>query len=539
MSNILKKFFPKDEVYQKFSYKDQRKLLNLIVGNVLCTALFIITSIFMFVIKLPITALLLFTTVVAFVLSCVFIKRGKVNAGSWFATVGYIMACVVISFFIQTGISIHVGYRVFAFISVMAILNSMVSLKPSQIMVFYGICQVMMFVAAFTVNIEVFKTNRADVIEVLIITAMGFLCGSLALYYTTKWNDRIVHNSEKEHDEVQKSLQKITDVLSKTKESLNIGEELNDAAGCAGESVAKINGFYGILIKEIEALTAQTANVKGASEKVNIQAGKIDEGISFQNNSLDETSSAITQISSNLSNINTIAEKRRQGMENVANIIKNQSQLTEKLVAEVENLKESSKRIENFVKTVDSIAGQTNLLAMNASIEAAHAGAMGKGFGVIAQEIRKLSEETTKNADKIAETLKENSVLVQNTINQVSDFANTNETNSEEIYSAVNAMEEILRGISEMDNATRDVMLSLQNVLGTANENGRMISDVVTQISAQNESIMNITNSTDSVRDRVNQVKETLDEINLALSRIKSAAIENKHVSSTIESLLD
>ncbi|MDD7416464.1 MAG: methyl-accepting chemotaxis protein, partial [Spirochaetales bacterium] len=233
------------------------------------------------------------------------------------------------------------------------------------------------------------------------------------------------------------------------------------------------------------------------------------------------------------------AEKRRQGMENVANIIKNQSQLTEKLVAEVENLKESSKRIENFVKTVDSIAGQTNLLAMNASIEAAHAGAMGKGFGVIAQEIRKLSEETTKNADKIAETLKENSVLVQNTINQVSDFANTNETNSEEIYSAVNAMEEILRGISEMDNATRDVMLSLQNVLGTANENGRMISDVVTQISAQNESIMNITNSTDSVRDRVNQVKETLDEINLALSRIKSAAIENKHVSSTIESLLD
>ena len=64
MSNILKKFFPKDEVYQKFSYKDQRKLLNLIVGNVLCTALFIITSIFMFVIKLPVTALLLFTTVV-------------------------------------------------------------------------------------------------------------------------------------------------------------------------------------------------------------------------------------------------------------------------------------------------------------------------------------------------------------------------------------------------------------------------------------------------------------------------------------------
>nr|MCR5698946.1 hypothetical protein [Treponemataceae bacterium] len=127
MANRLQKLYPSDEVFQKFSYKDQKKLSNLVVGNLICIALFIATTIFIIAIGLPLSALLMFLTIVAFSLSEILIKKGKVNLGSWFATIGYIFSCVVTCFFIPTALSIHIGYRVFGFMMVMATLNSMIS----------------------------------------------------------------------------------------------------------------------------------------------------------------------------------------------------------------------------------------------------------------------------------------------------------------------------------------------------------------------------------------------------------------------------
>ena len=97
--------------------------------------------------------------------------------------------------------------------------------------------------------------------------------------------------------------------------------------------------------------------------------------------------------------------------------------LMKKLVEDVQQVKESSDKVSNFVQAVNDIAAQTGLLAMNASIEAAHAGTLGKGFSVIAQEIRKLSEETTKNAQNITDTLKENEEIVNTTTSSVATFS--------------------------------------------------------------------------------------------------------------------
>lgn len=538
MAHPIQRLYPDKKIYSKFSYKEQKKVANLVIGNLLCMGLFILTTVFMFAIKSPISAFLLLLTSLAFIISSILVKTGKVFQGSWLATVGYLLGTGVITFFVQTDISIHVGYRVFGFAIVMAILNAMISLKPLQIIVFYIVIQVFQIVAVFTVEAPLLPENLSSIIEVVVICGLGSLVGTLSLYYTNKLNDNIIKHSEKEHEEAQGSLEKITTVLSKTQESLNIGQKLNEAAKSASESSSKINDLYSLLMKESEALTVQTSNAKSASEEVNNQAEKIDLSIKSQNNALSNTSAAMTEISANISNINVIAGKRREGMENVAKIIKEQSVSINSLVAGVEKLRESSKKISDFVKTVDSIAGQTSLLAMNASIEAAHAGNMGKGFSVIALEIRKLSEETTKNANLIAETLKENAAVVQNTIEQVQGFARSNEGSSEEIFSSVSAMEEILRGISEMDAGTKDVMHSLQDVVDMAHENGDMITNVVNQIASQDESFSGITNSTNVVKNRVEEISSILESINATVNVIQLSAKQNEEVAEKIEDLL-
>lgn len=99
-----------------------------------------------------------------------------------------------------------------------------------------------------------------------------------------------------------------------------------------------------------------------------------------------------------MSNLSDIAEQRDAKMKLMMSTLDAEKKLIRQIVEEVALVKESSDGISTFIKTVDSIAQQTGVLAMNASIEASHAGEKGKGFSVIAQEIRKLSDQTTSNA---------------------------------------------------------------------------------------------------------------------------------------------
>jgi len=128
--------------------------------------------------------------------------------------------------------------------------------------------------------------------------------------------------------------------------------------------------------------------------------------INNQNDSLVGTLTEISRVVKRLSKITEIAESRKSSMNEMIHSFDVHLSQIKSLENDVARVQESSKQIEAFVDTVNKIASQTGLLAMNASIEAAHAGTLGKGFNVIAQEIRKLSEQTSSNAAQITDSLK-------------------------------------------------------------------------------------------------------------------------------------
>lgn len=154
------------------------------------------------------------------------------------------------------------------------------------------------------------------------------------------------------------------------------------------------------------------------------------QNILTQTDSINLTSKAITNISESINNITLIADKRRESMSAMEESVHMQQDKIRELVNEVKKVSDSTSSILTFVTTVNDVASRTGLLAMNASIEAAHAGTLGKGFSVIAQEIRKLSDETNKNASgiedeisHIVELVSQASIAAQNCIrNQRTGF---------------------------------------------------------------------------------------------------------------------
>lgn len=538
-NTFSKKFYPSEECLARRSYREKEQLSSLVLGNIICIPLFLVFSVALIFMTFKQIGIPMLVSLVAFIISLILIKKNHIYTGSYFSSIGFLIATFIIDFFAGFSDTGFVFFRGACFSVVMAILNYKISMKRGQMIMFFVVSLVFLLVSAFTVYLPVTTRSPMVIAATMTVCVLGIIGANLILLSIETQTGRILKHAETEHEEVEKSLNKITKVLNQSKESLNIGKDLRLSTSVASGNVQKINDLYKNLLECADELTVQTQNVRDSSEQVNYHAGLMSEAIQKQNASLSQTSTAMTEISSNIANINTIASKRREGMNLAADVLDKQKSLVSQIVQDIEQVKASSQEIAKFVQTVDSIAGQTALLAMNASIEAAHAGSLGKGFSVIAQEIRKLSVETTRNADKISEALKENAIIVQTTSESVAAFANTSNASTDEIKETVVSMEEIIHGISEINLATNEIMNSIQSVVDLSTETNGIVTEVVGKISDQDESLVTISNTTDVLQERVNSIKEALGDISGAIDEIQVQANNNEETSAKIAELLD
>ncbi len=251
-----------------------------------------------------------------------------------------------------------------------------------------------------------------------------------------------------------------------------------------------------------------------------------------------KSSDALAQMSSNLTNISNIATEQRSGMDKLVQNLDSQMLLLQRLVEDVSRVKESSVKVSAFVDAVNQIAVQTGLLAMNASIEAAHAGNLGKGFSVIAQEIRKLSDETSKNAQKITETLSTNEEVVNTTTESVTSFSDYTKTTTEELRNTIHVMEEILAGIAEIDDGAHNVMQAITHIVDDSSENTRLAEGVTEEIIQQNSALQKISDGSEQLKVKVSSLEGLLANIRNAIDEIDTNASANEQVAEKISDAL-
>lgn len=539
MMALSDKFYPKEEVVAKLSYREKERLNSLVRGDVICTALFLILAVGLLILpNYRVTGALMFVSLVIFAVSLVEIKKGHVFIASYLTTCGFILSNLIVNFFINFADTGFIFFRGTCFAVVMAAFNAMISMKKGQFVFFRISSYIILLLSAFTVYFPIVHKDPLEQSVTLFVCTMAIVSANVVLASIEKLNGKVVEKAENSQKKSEENLELITRVLGQAQESLNIGHQLNNSTQVASSSSNEINSLYNELLQYSRDLKEQTQLVKETSAQVDNQAVLMNKSIQKQNGSLAETSSAITEISANVSNINQIAEKRREGMNHVMQILNSQGDLVSNIVQNIERVKESSGEISNFVQTVDAVASQTNLLALNASIEAAHAGTMGKGFGVIAQEIRKLSEETTKSANRIAESLQENALIVQKTSDSVLAFANSTNGSREEILATVNSMEEIIGGITEINSAMQDTMNSINEVVSLAKDSESMVTNVSERISQQDGELLNITDTTENLQTRIENIKNHLQNINSAIADIHEKAKVNEEVSAKIAALM-
>ena len=539
MKDKLKKiFFPSEEIVGKLSLKISTQLPIIILGSIVCALMFVLFGITNITTS-PYLAIFCLCCVAIFIIALISIKKGKIEFGVNLVSVGLIAACIMIVFFTPFYETPLLPYRTACFLVVMVICNQFISIKNKQ-QIFFCVATLLIWaISCFTIFMPLFKSDFSGTFRNTMICTIGLILSNIAIVFNMIISTKILAQAENQEKQAKDSLNTVTSIFEESKEGLNIGKRLNESADFARKSISEIGELYQFLVVEANNLSSESATIKKASAQISQQASQMKSSIQEQNASLTETSAAMTEISANISNINGIANKRRAGMNEIVAALDSQLTLIHEIVDQVEEVKKSSDRITAFVNTVDSIASQTGLLAMNASIVAAHAGTLGKGFSVIAQEIRKLSEETTKNAALISDTLKNNTEVVASTTKSVSTFADHTKKSSAEIKNTIQAIEEILAGISEMDIGTQEVMKALNTIVDEAHLNASLVSSVTTEIAEQSTSITNISNFATEMEKKVTDLDELLRNIKIAIATIKKDAEENNKVSAKINQILE
>ncbi|MEY8386713.1 methyl-accepting chemotaxis protein [Oscillospiraceae bacterium 38-13] len=208
----------------------------------------------------------------------------------------------------------------------------------------------------------------------------------------------------------------ISDIDSKLSEMArgNMNQTISD--GYRGEFLPIQNALRQILDALNDALRRihQTAQeVSDESQRMASGAQILSEGAVQQASAVEELSAGIQDISGQVERTSGDADKARSFAEDSETQLKVCSQKMEALSAAIADISESSRQINGIIRTIEDISFQTNILALNASVEAARAGAAGKGFAVVANEVQQLAAKSAESAKNITDLIKNSVQLVQ------------------------------------------------------------------------------------------------------------------------------
>jgi len=283
--------------------------------------------------------------------------------------------------------------------------------------------------------------------------------------------------------------------------SLTLSDELQNTSAATEEMVASVEQINSTTGKRSSVINETSRQLISIIESLN----QVSESVESQATFVEQTSSAINQMAASIQSVSQATGKANTLSENLSTAASAGGKAVHESIAAVKDVEKSSEVVNSLVSAITKIAGQTNMLAMNAAIEAAHAGDAGRGFAVVAEEVRNLAESSSDSAKQITER-------IQNMVGVVNNGVHLSENAGE-------ALERVLEDISQTTELINSIALAMD-------EQNAGASEILNSISSLVEATHVIKRITQEQKDRNEEVRGSVTQITQAFDEIRSATEE-------------
>ena len=304
----------------------------------------------------------------------------------------------------------------------------------------------------------------------------------------------------------------------------------NEVTSATTETSAAVNEMMASIISISERIRDFIKHLGESNLEIFNITGNIDtlaDKIQGQSSFVSRAVSSVEQMTGSIKNVASITTKREKATSDLVGTTRIGGAIIEETAKSISDIVVDLDRINEVISIIDGIANQTNLLAMNAAIEAAHAGDSGRGFSVVAEEIRKLADATNENSKNIKAmvggiTSQMAGVLERS---QKSRLAFTEVDQEVEITS--HAMAEISSAMNELAQGSMEIMESMHELSDIVKELDNETEDMRRHTGHAVEGMKKIEEVSLVIKDGMSEIEDAAKDINVAMAHVNDLQVES------------